>query len=39
MALGFKDIRVALAAAERLQVPMPAANSLVRDYFLSSSGR
>ena len=34
MELGFKDIRLALAAAETLQVPMPIA-SLVRDHFLS----
>jgi 3-hydroxyisobutyrate dehydrogenase-like beta-hydroxyacid dehydrogenase len=33
MALGLKDIRLALAAAETLQVPMPIA-SLVRDHFL-----
>jgi 3-hydroxyisobutyrate dehydrogenase-like beta-hydroxyacid dehydrogenase len=33
MALGLKDIRLALAAAETLQVPMPIA-SLVHDHFL-----
>src|ERR1700731_1541238 len=38
MALGFKDIRLALAAAETLQVPMPIA-SLVRDHFLSGLAR
>jgi 3-hydroxyisobutyrate dehydrogenase-like beta-hydroxyacid dehydrogenase len=34
MSLGLKDIRLALAAAEALAVPMPVA-SLVRDHFLS----
>jgi 3-hydroxyisobutyrate dehydrogenase-like beta-hydroxyacid dehydrogenase len=34
MALGLKDIRLALAAAERLEVPLPIA-SLIRDHFLS----
>jgi 3-hydroxyisobutyrate dehydrogenase-like beta-hydroxyacid dehydrogenase len=34
MTLGLKDVRLALAAAESLQVPMPVA-SLVRDHFLS----
>lgn len=34
MTLGLKDIKLALAAAENLQVPMPIA-SLVRDHFLS----
>jgi 3-hydroxyisobutyrate dehydrogenase-like beta-hydroxyacid dehydrogenase len=38
MALGLKDIRLALAAAETLQVPMPIA-SLVRDHFLSGLAR
>jgi 3-hydroxyisobutyrate dehydrogenase-like beta-hydroxyacid dehydrogenase len=33
MALGFKDIRLAFAAAETLEVPMPIA-SLVRNHFL-----
>jgi 3-hydroxyisobutyrate dehydrogenase-like beta-hydroxyacid dehydrogenase len=32
--LGFKDIRLALRAAEALQVPMPVA-SLIRDRFLT----
>ena len=32
--LGYKDIRLALAAAEELRVPMPLA-SLVRDRFLA----
>jgi 3-hydroxyisobutyrate dehydrogenase-like beta-hydroxyacid dehydrogenase len=34
MALGLKDIKLALAAAESLNVPLPIA-SLVRDHFLS----
>lgn len=34
MALGLKDVRLALAAADGLAVPMPTA-SLVRDHFLS----
>ncbi len=34
MALGLKDIKLALAAAETLNVPLPIA-SLVRDHFLS----
>ena len=34
MALGLKDVRLALAAADALAVPMPVA-SLVRDHFLS----
>jgi 3-hydroxyisobutyrate dehydrogenase-like beta-hydroxyacid dehydrogenase len=34
MALGLKDIKLALAAAEHLNVPLPTA-SLVRDHFLS----
>jgi 3-hydroxyisobutyrate dehydrogenase-like beta-hydroxyacid dehydrogenase len=34
MAMGFKDIRLVLAAAEAIQVPMPAA-SVVRDHFIS----
>jgi 3-hydroxyisobutyrate dehydrogenase-like beta-hydroxyacid dehydrogenase len=38
MALGFKDIRLALAAAEALHVPMPIA-SLVRDHFLCGLAR
>jgi 3-hydroxyisobutyrate dehydrogenase-like beta-hydroxyacid dehydrogenase len=38
VALGFKDIRLAIAAAETLQVPMPIA-SLVRDRFISGLAR
>jgi len=38
MALGFKDLRLALNAAESLQVPMPIA-SLVRDRFISGLAR
>lgn len=38
MALGLKDIRLALAAAEALQVPMPTA-SLVRDRLISGLAR
>jgi 3-hydroxyisobutyrate dehydrogenase-like beta-hydroxyacid dehydrogenase len=38
MALGFKDLRLALNAAESLQVPMPIA-SLVRDRFITSLAR
>jgi 3-hydroxyisobutyrate dehydrogenase-like beta-hydroxyacid dehydrogenase len=38
MALGFKDIRLALTAAEALHVPMPIA-SLVRDHFLCGLAR
>ena len=38
MALGLKNIRLTLAVAEMLQVPMPIA-SLVRDHFLSSQAR
>jgi 3-hydroxyisobutyrate dehydrogenase-like beta-hydroxyacid dehydrogenase len=34
MTLGLKDIKLALAAAESLNVPLPIA-SLVRDHFLS----
>jgi 3-hydroxyisobutyrate dehydrogenase-like beta-hydroxyacid dehydrogenase len=34
MALGLKDVRLALAAADARQVPMPVA-SLVRDHFLA----
>ena len=34
MSLGLKDIRLALAAAEAAQVPMPVA-SLVHDHFLT----
>lgn len=34
MTLGLKDLRLALAAAEQLNVPLPIA-SLVRDHFLS----
>jgi 3-hydroxyisobutyrate dehydrogenase-like beta-hydroxyacid dehydrogenase len=34
MALGLKDIKLVLAAAEHLNVPLPTA-SLVRDHFLS----
>jgi 3-hydroxyisobutyrate dehydrogenase-like beta-hydroxyacid dehydrogenase len=34
MALGLKDIRLILAAAEALEAPMPVA-SLVRDHFLA----
>ena len=36
--LGYKDIRLALAAAEELRVPMPLAN-LVRDRFLTLLAR
>jgi 3-hydroxyisobutyrate dehydrogenase-like beta-hydroxyacid dehydrogenase len=38
LALGLKDVRLALAAAESAQVPMPIA-SLVRDKFLSALAR
>jgi 3-hydroxyisobutyrate dehydrogenase-like beta-hydroxyacid dehydrogenase len=38
MALGFKDVRLTLNAAESLQVPMPIA-SLVRDRFISGLAR
>ena len=38
MALGFKDLRLALNAAESLQVPMPIA-SLVRDRFITGLAR
>jgi 3-hydroxyisobutyrate dehydrogenase-like beta-hydroxyacid dehydrogenase len=38
MTLGFNDIRLALAAAEALHVPMPIA-SLVRDHFLCGLAR
>jgi 3-hydroxyisobutyrate dehydrogenase-like beta-hydroxyacid dehydrogenase len=38
MALGLKKIRLTLAVAEMLQVPMPIA-SLVRDHFLSGQAR
>jgi 3-hydroxyisobutyrate dehydrogenase-like beta-hydroxyacid dehydrogenase len=38
MALGLKDLRLALNAAESLQVPMPIA-SLVRDRFITSLAR
>ena len=38
MALGFKDVRLAIAAAETLQVPMPIA-SLIRDRFISGLAR
>jgi 3-hydroxyisobutyrate dehydrogenase-like beta-hydroxyacid dehydrogenase len=38
MALGLKDLRLALNAAESLQVPMPIA-SLVRDRFTSGLAR
>ena len=34
MTLGLKDLRLALAAADALAVPMPAA-SLVHDHFLA----
>jgi 3-hydroxyisobutyrate dehydrogenase-like beta-hydroxyacid dehydrogenase len=34
MAMGFKDVRLALAAAEASRVPMPAA-SVVRDHFIA----
>src|ERR1700730_12983072 len=36
--LGFKDVRLALAAGESLRVPLPLAN-LVRDRFLRLLGR
>ncbi len=35
MALGLKDIRLALAAGEKLQVPLPIA-SVLRDHFLTA---
>jgi 3-hydroxyisobutyrate dehydrogenase-like beta-hydroxyacid dehydrogenase len=38
LALGFKDVRLAFAAAESLQVPMPIA-SLIRDRFISGLAR
>jgi 3-hydroxyisobutyrate dehydrogenase-like beta-hydroxyacid dehydrogenase len=38
MVLGFKDVRLAIAAAETLQVPMPIA-SLVRDRSMSGLAR
>lgn len=38
MALGLKDVRLALAAADEAQVPMPAA-SLLHDRFLSGVAR
>ena len=38
MTLGFKDVRLALAAAEELGVPLPIA-SLVRDHLLSGIAR
>jgi len=38
MALGLKNIRLTLAVAEILQVPMPIA-SLVRGHFLSGQAR